>query len=47
MTGMELKRLNSQKAPIPSLTGELWVVFCEDLEENEPRYNSTALYFFH
>ena len=28
------------------LTGELWDVYCEDLGENWPRYNSTTLYMF-
>ena len=27
--------------------GELWSAFCEDLDENWPHYNGTALYFFH
>ena len=27
-----------------ALTGELWGVFCKDLGENWPHYNSTALY---
>ena len=27
-----------------ALTGELWDVFCEDLVESWPRYNSTVLY---
>ena len=31
--------------PYLALTGELWVVFCEYLWENWPRYNGTALYF--
>ena len=26
------------------VTGELWGVYCEDLGENWPRYNGTALY---
>ena len=30
--------------PYLALTGELWVVFCEYLWENWPRYNGTALY---
>ena len=30
--------------PNVTLTGELWDVFCEDLGENRPRYNGTALY---
>ena len=36
--------LESQQTPhISPLTGELWGVYCEDLEENWPRYNSIAL----
>ena len=31
--------------PYLALTGELWGVYCEDLGENWPRYNGTALYF--
>ena len=31
--------------PYLALTGELWSVYCEDLGENWPRYNGTALYF--
>ena len=27
-----------------AITGELWVVFCEDFRETWPRYNDTALY---
>ena len=36
----------NQKKYIPcfALTVELWDVFCEDLRENWPRYNGTALY---
>ena len=30
--------------PYLALTGELWGVYCEDLGENWPRYNSTTLY---
>ena len=30
--------------PYLPLTGELWVVFCEDLGENWPRYKGTAQY---
>ena len=30
--------------PYLALTGELWVVFCEELRENWPCYNSTMLY---
>ena len=30
--------------PYLALTGELWGVCCEDLGENWPRYNGTALY---
>ena len=30
--------------PYLALTGELWGVYCEDLWENRPRYNDTALY---
>ena len=27
-----------------ALTGEMWGVYCDDLGENLPRYNGTALY---
>ena len=27
-----------------ALTGELWGVYCDDMGENWPRYNGTALY---
>ena len=30
--------------PQLALTGELWGIYCEDLGENWPRYNGTALY---
>ena len=30
--------------PYLALTGELWSVYWEDLWENWPRYNGTALY---
>ena len=30
--------------PYRALTEELWGVYCEELEENWPRYNGTALY---
>ena len=30
--------------PIARLKGELWVVYCEEMWENWPRYNGTALY---
>ena len=29
-----------------ALTCELWGVYCEDLEENWPRFNGTALYMY-
>ena len=32
--------------PYLALKGEIWVVFCECLWENWPRYNGTALYLF-
>ena len=32
-------------SPYLALTGELWGVCCEELGENWPRYNGTALYF--
>ena len=32
--------------PYPTLTGELLAVYCEDLGENWPCYNGTALYLF-
>ena len=31
--------------PYLALTGELWGVCCEEIGDNEPRYNDTALYF--
>ena len=31
--------------PYLALTGELWGVYCKNLGENWPRYNSTALYY--
>ena len=30
--------------PYPALRGELWGVYCEDFQENCPRYNGIALY---
>ena len=30
--------------PHLALMGELWGVYCEDLGENWPRYNDSALY---
>ena len=33
-----------RRHPIPRHEGELWDVFCEDLEENWLRFNSTGLY---
>ena len=30
--------------PCRALKGELWGVYCEDLGNNWPRYNGTALY---
>ena len=30
--------------PYLALTGELWVIYCEDLGKDWPRYNGTALY---
>ena len=46
MTGAELKSDPKLATGIPylALPGELWVVYCEDLGENWPRYNGTALY---
>ena len=34
----------TKDTPYLTLTDELWGVFCEDLGESWPRYNSTALY---
>ena len=31
-------------APYLTLTGELWGVYCDNLGENWPRYNGTALH---
>ena len=31
--------------PYLTLTGELWGVFCEDIEENWPCYNGTTLFY--
>ena len=36
--------LFSKDTPYLALTGELWGVICEDLGENWPLYNGTALY---
>ena len=33
----------TQDNPYLALAGELWGVYCEDLEEKLPRYNGTAL----
>ena len=33
----------TKDTPYLALTGELWGVFCEDLGENLPRYNSTVV----
>ena len=35
---------HTKDTPYFALTGEIWGVFCEDFEENWPRYNGTALY---
>ena len=46
MTGAKLKsdfKLTTN-TPYLALTGELWGVYREDLGENWPRYNDTALY---
>ena len=45
MTGVELKsdfKLKTHTLYL-TLTGELWGVYYEDLGENWPRYNGTAL----
>ena len=34
----------TKETPYLALTGELWGVVCEELGENWPRYNGTALY---
>ena len=34
---------STKDTPYLTLTGELWDVCCENLEENWPRYNGTAL----
>ena len=34
----------TKDTPYLALTGNIWGVFCKDLGENWPRYNSTALY---
>ena len=33
----------TKDTPYLALTVEMWGIFCEDLEENWPRYNGTAL----
>ena len=35
----------TKDTPCFALTGELWDVPCEDMENNLPRYNGTALSF--
>ena len=42
-TEHESKFQLTKDTPYLALTGELWGVCCEDLEENWPLYNSTAL----
>ena len=44
MTDSESDFRITRDTPYLALTGELWGVFCEDLEENGPGYNGTALY---
>ena len=34
----------TKDTPYLTPTGELWGVYCEDLEENWQRYNGTTLY---
>ena len=42
--GMWINFRITTDTPYLALTGELWSVYCEDLGENWPRYNGTALY---
>ena len=46
MTEADYKSQSEPTKYIPYLTlrGQVWDVFCEDLRENWPCYNSTALY---
>ena len=46
MTAVERKSDSKLTIDTPylALTGELWGVHCEELSENWPRYNGTALY---
>ena len=46
MTTSEHKSDNelTKDTPCLALTGEQWGVYCEDLLENRPRYNGSALY---
>ena len=48
MTAVEQKSDTelTRDTPYLALTGELWGVYCEDLGENWPRYNGTALYMY-
>ena len=34
----------TKDTPYLALTGELWVVFSKDLDENQPCYNGITLY---
>ena len=37
---------STKDTPYLALTGKLWRVFCEDLDENRQCYNGTTLQFF-
>ena len=43
MAERELDIRITADTPYLALTGELWGVYCEDVGENRPRYNGTAL----
>ena len=44
MAEIELDIWITADIPYLALTSELWGVYCEDLGENWPGYNGTALY---
>ena len=46
MAECELDFRITTDTPYLALTGKLWSVYCEDLGENWPRYNGTALYYY-
>ena len=36
----------TKDTPYLALMGELWGAYCENFQENWPRYNSTVLYIY-